>query len=321
MYRPLVVALGLLLLAGAPAIGNDDVLCVQKALNARGYEAGPSDGALGKRTAAAAASVAQGYQLRLPDLSEETAAAWCEAVTALPVAQGKPVAGGVRPKGIAPGLPTLIRQRWNNAKPWGMLLVPDPVDPDNEVLRVELRYGDCGKDWYSAFDDCRNGNERVELTTDDTRFSEGSVYRFDWRLYFPESFRTVSRSADIVVGQFHYWDPAPTCCAIMFSYNGRGIDVRRLVDPASGARGVIENLIPEAELRGRWHEIGIDVRWSNSQAGYFRIAVNGEPRYSYDGPTLSDNDAYLKIGLYRLDTGPNEPPAIVFLDDIRATRR
>jgi hypothetical protein len=68
-----------------PASADDNVLCVQQRLAARGLNPGPLDGELGARTRAAAQSAAAAQRFALPTLTIATAGAWCQALGASPV--------------------------------------------------------------------------------------------------------------------------------------------------------------------------------------------------------------------------------------------
>jgi hypothetical protein len=79
------VLAGLLALS-IPAVADEAVSCVQQQLTDLGYAPGPVDGALGRRTQNAAASLARDLGLALPELDAGTAAQWCTEIAA--VAQG-----------------------------------------------------------------------------------------------------------------------------------------------------------------------------------------------------------------------------------------
>jgi hypothetical protein len=68
-----------------PASADDNVLCVQQRLAARGLNPGPLDGELGARTRTAAQSAAAAQRLALPTLTIATAGAWCQALGSSPV--------------------------------------------------------------------------------------------------------------------------------------------------------------------------------------------------------------------------------------------
>jgi hypothetical protein len=66
------------------ALADDNVLCVQRAVTARGYNPGTLDGQLGARTITAAQSAATAARLGLPPLSVGTAGVWCQALQLSP---------------------------------------------------------------------------------------------------------------------------------------------------------------------------------------------------------------------------------------------
>jgi hypothetical protein len=74
------LGLAALMLSLVPAYADDNVLCVQQQVAARGYDPGPLDGMLGSRTLTAAQSAAAAARLTLPALSTATAGAWCQAL-------------------------------------------------------------------------------------------------------------------------------------------------------------------------------------------------------------------------------------------------
>jgi hypothetical protein len=63
-----------------PARADDNVLCVQQSLAARGLNPGPLDGELGARTRTVAQAAASAQRLGLPTLTIATAGAWCQAL-------------------------------------------------------------------------------------------------------------------------------------------------------------------------------------------------------------------------------------------------
>ncbi|MES0884900.1 peptidoglycan-binding domain-containing protein [Roseibium sp. SCP14] len=66
-----------LLCAGA---AHADVACVQSELKSAGYNPGPVDGALGKRTVSASQQMGTDYGMPLPTLDDASSAKWCTAL-------------------------------------------------------------------------------------------------------------------------------------------------------------------------------------------------------------------------------------------------
>lgn len=58
-------------------------------------------------------------------------------------------------------------------------------------------------------------------------------------------------------------------------------------------------MIDENELRGRWHRIEVNVKWSKNGDGFFRVWVNGEKKVDYSGQTMTKSKTYFKYGVYR----------------------
>jgi hypothetical protein len=74
----------LLIVAGATAPALGDVRCVQEELLRLGYDPGPADGLMGGRTRSAATDFAGSAGATLPELTGESATAWCQALKAEP---------------------------------------------------------------------------------------------------------------------------------------------------------------------------------------------------------------------------------------------
>jgi len=132
MVRLALVAL-LSLLAVAPAIGQEDVACVQRGLARSGHDAGPVDGSLGQRSRDAAAAFAATTRFPMPELSRATAAEWCAVLEAWPGDGTLPVEAAEAAAGPAAAflntaddaLPVGIRFGETVPLPWRRLLLTD----------------------------------------------------------------------------------------------------------------------------------------------------------------------------------------------------
>ncbi len=61
-------------------------------------------------------------------------------------------------------------------------------------------------------------------------------------------------------------------------------------------------LIDKDDLRGKWHKIAAEVKWSkDSKIGYFNIWINGEQKVAFKGQTMQKKAkaVYFKYGIYR----------------------
>ena len=59
-------------------------------------------------------------------------------------------------------------------------------------------------------------------------------------------------------------------------------------------------LIPNDEMTGKWHDILVHVKWSKKDDGFFKMFVNDELKYNYEGRTQSKLRAVMyQFGIYR----------------------
>lgn len=144
-------------------------------------------------------------------------------------------------------------------------------------------------------------------------------------MYFPKDFDQKDPvQSDLIFGQFHADEHGmvnfPT--EFEFGYNAsyrHGLVVRHSsADPAYDDWRT-RSVIPEQELRGRWHDIQVNAFWRSAKDGYFRVYVDDRLAYDFTGPTIQGQQAYFKLGIYRLYTEPpTSPNLVVYYDRIWA---
>jgi hypothetical protein len=175
-----------------------------------------------------------------------------------------------------------------NNKSHGYSIVEDPTNlaPVKMVEVFEVRPGDCGK--QSDWNDCETDRERSELSGKGNNYS-GDEYWYGWSIYFPEDYPNVYPTKT-ALGQFHQKNSHPVW---MFENSDGGYNLEDQV------RHVEYKLIDERELRGKWHRIEVQVKWSLSKEGYLRVWVNGVQKADYSGPTMTVREIYFKYGVYR----------------------
>jgi hypothetical protein len=78
MRRLAAAVIALVALGAAPALAQSGMACVQKGLNARGFDAGAEDGRIGARTRTAAGTFAAFNLDPPPELGNANADLWCE---------------------------------------------------------------------------------------------------------------------------------------------------------------------------------------------------------------------------------------------------
>ncbi len=244
---------------------------------------------------------------------------------------GKPLNVGESPgRDISAGLSDFKRQFWQPSKPYAAMLTTSPVRDGKRSLRVEVRYGDCGVEKYSGFSDCKNGNERVELSTSSVQ-REGSVFEYGWSVYFPEDFPTPYHKGntrpEMFLGQFHGTGSAPHTWAFFYGGWRPGNGGLMLKGPQARHDGNFHGtfrapVLSREEIFGRWNDIKIQVKWTKNSDGFLYVFVNDNPRVVYRGVTLPEpvEGVYLKLGIYRLDTKPSAGAAVIYYDRIYARR-
>ena len=211
-------------------------------------------------------------------------------------------------------------------KPWGYNTVkaPHPVRYGKSSERFEVRPGDCGWNNGMTWNDCDNDRERHELTSWDTgtrmaRTGDNLWYRFS--LYLPTSNANL-RGVDTSFVQLFNAGRTAGCkfhpyLQIVHSYP-LGIWVRGIGYEKYGS-----TIIPEEVVKGKWHDIVINVLWTPHDHGYIQVFVNGEIRQTDFGPTLSFDcqAAHFKYGIYRYFIPVGKLPKVVaYFDGLRRSR-
>ena len=204
----------------------------------------------------------------------------------------------------------LIRSKADGARETAITTVraPEPVREGDTALKFEIKPGDCHGS------DCENDRERVELKSRGTE-SAGTRVNYSWSFYLPADFQPLWPAREFIA-QFHQDGGKPV---LLLSLEPEGLRFEsRYRD------GEKPLLIPAAELYGRWHDISIDIVWSK-QAGEVLVAIDGVPRLVSHQQTMSEDQAYFKIGLYRAHLSRNRDAAastqIMFADRIVRTLR
>lgn len=179
-----------------------------------------------------------------------------------------------------------------NNTPHGYAVVPDPTGNASAPLveRFEVRPGDCGA--HPGWDDCATDRERSELSERYKTTGPGQEWWYGWSLYIPADFVGVFPTK-VTLGQFHQ---AKSHVIWRFQLAEGGYTLK---DHVYGRDRRTHPVIPEAELRGRWHRVEVHARWSRGADGFLRIWVNGSQKVDHAGQTMTAEAIYFKYGLYR----------------------
>ena len=190
-----------------------------------------------------------------------------------------------------------------------------PVRSGKTSIRFEVRPGDCS--WVKGWNDCKNDRERHELISNKIR---GEKW-IQWSLYMPEDFPIIW-PAQTAMAQFHQAGDRPP--AFMFQNRAGGYTANRQKNHID-----VENrkLLNDEDMRGKWSDILVHVKWTSKADGFFRVYVNGEvkPRYVYQGATHDPGaQVVFKFGIYRswISRTPNvDPTQVLYYDDVRLSSK
>lgn len=205
-----------------------------------------------------------------------------------------------------------------NVTSYGYAVRPDITGsaPTSQIEMFEVHPGDCAGN--RSWNDCDQDRERSELSEIRKGPLESKEYWYGWSLFFPESFPNV-HPTKVTLGQFHQYKSHPVW---MFQHTQWGY---QLSDQVNGRARALYPLIEEGELRGRWHKIEVNVRWTTAEDGYFRVWVNNVNKVNYAGRTMDDGKIYFKYGVYRafisrfktMFRQGSVPPQVVYFSNVK----
>ena len=200
---------------------------------------------------------------------------------------------------------------------WGYSVVSKadghPVRAGDQAIRFEVRAGDCGSWPHIDWSDCDEDRERHELRTNDN-WSGGERW-YHWSIRLPRDW-TVIHPVKVQLGQFHQAESHP---AWLFQNERGGYSIDNYT---TGSTLHKPQILTDDEMRGKWADILVHVRWTSGRDGFFRVYANGEtePRYSWTGPTKKPGrDVFFKFGLYRSHVSRrpgDEPTQVVYYDEV-----
>tara|TARA_B100001750_G_C15453989_1_gene570500 strand:- start:59 stop:1438 length:1380 start_codon:yes stop_codon:yes gene_type:complete len=222
-----------------------------------------------------------------------------------------------------------------------------PVRFGEKSIRFELRKGDCGTD-SGGYNDCTVWNEKTghyserhELGSNDKFPSKGVTWH-TFSFFLPEDFPIVGHYYEhISLGQFHggpnnnpnfKWDVDEETYQLR---RRTGCFLKEFIKKSGEKNsfncsiGMPENnrqdVISKQDLRGKWHDIVINVKWSRKQDGYFKQWINGKLVYHYMGNTSKPKGSTnnFKFGIYRGATKktPKDSVQIAYYDEIRYAKK
>ena len=189
-----------------------------------------------------------------------------------------------------------------------------PVRAGEKSIRFEVRNGDCGED-PGKWSDCKNDRQRHELSGD--RFRGKAWYAYS--IYLPNDFKTVY-PVKSAMAQFHQKGSWPT---LMFQFTDMGYYADRQLGYQTQE---MKKLLDVKDMIGKWNDILIHINSTSKDSGFYKIWVNGNLKYEYNGTITGGKENYFKFGIYQTKISvwpmyhPDTPypTQVVYYDEIRA---
>lgn len=310
-----------------PTSALADIACVQTKLTEMGFDPGPIDGQLGRRTYAAAAVVAEQAGLVLPALSAATSTDWCASLTAFALTpEAKTIFA--RSEEAVTALPIentgFDSFSWIGGprKPHFYRQVQSPEDGPMEgafVERFEIRAGDCGMTF--DYNDCDHDREHIGWNEESlTPLAEEVWYSFSLMMpdvpdmkeintilaeFRPDGHGQINLSIEIQKGEL---------VAVVGSTT---IEQTNDLEPPPVAEWQsLGRLSP-----GRWYDFVLEAVWSRDEADGRLILSRGKSIWlDFRGAnTAFGRPVHMQYGLYRpyvSGYGGDVPTQIVYFDKV-----
>ena len=190
------------------------------------------------------------------------------------------------------------------------------------MLRFETREGFCTKSHgNSGWDDCKNGRSRAEIKS--LWKNEVKPNKPFWHSY---SFRipsTIEQKIGVKtsIWQIHSGSASPSWMIRFTKDSGLKIENHTVFPPDETV------LIPRAHLFDQWHDVVINANLSKDTNGSFKLWVNGEIKFQFNGQTkqLAAKRDSIDLGVYNTGSrysdinmnGKNLGNITVFFDELR----
>ena len=314
----LKVGLTLLALLATVAVSqaSEDGLCVQQKLQDLGFYSGGIDGALGKKSQAAAADFAAATGRDLAPLSDKTAAEWCVALSAIEKPAGTP------PEAImAADAKGLFVTAYSSVDEKKSVSVQSMAG--RTALKMDLKFEWEGGplDWnrYGKPGEAQR-SQYYERETD--RMLPDKDYWYTVSVYVPPKMDAVKTYLQLFDIKYAI-DDNGTVPGIQFILYPEGMTFetnisgkwvcgtyanaeggRTPICNRTSAEGIVDS---QADMSGRWLDMVAHFRWA-SEDGVVAIWFDGKPMYATTGDTLKGaRHVQFKFGPYRLGMNNTDP--------------
>lgn len=309
-----------------------DTACVQAELTALGFDPGPVDGQMGRRTQSAASALAGIAGLSLPSLTEATSPDWC---TALKAFADTPAAATVfadlkRSQTATPTENTGF-QSWSwigKRQPYAYYqttLSDAPLD-GAFLERFEIRDGDCGS--TGNYNDCAHDREHIGWNEDGSTPLDQEVW-YSFSLMMPTNEINMG-DINTILAEFRPVGPGQINLSIELQkgelvavVGSTTVEQKNDMEPPPIAKWHSFGMLNP----GHWYRFEVGATWSRNESnGRIKIFLQGLPRMDFKGVNTAFNKAvHMQYGLYRPFVSGFKgtvPTQVVYFDNVhKAAKR
>mgnify|MGYP001189546978 CR=1 FL=1 len=140
-----------------------------------------------------------------------------------------------------------------------------PVRSGNKSYRFEVRYGDCGS--KPGESDCKKDRQRTELQV--KKLQKGKKdYWYSTSIYLPEDYQSVAPVRTTFAQLYEKgWKPI----FMVTDRSGEWLEIGRMW---SGEYVEMKKGIKINDMKGKWTDILINVRYSRKEDGFMKVWIN-----------------------------------------------
>ncbi len=177
-----------------------------------------------------------------------------------------------------------------------------PVRHGSSGLVFQVKDGQCKGN--RTYDDCKGGRECSEVV-DTKPIKTGKETWYAFSVLIPKSTPHIE-PAGTILAQFQDTKGSGEI-TLGFEMWGDGLYVNQ-DDPRTQQRDdmappkpmIDKRLVPDSQLRGRWHDLRVQAVWSVSENGLIRVWLNDRLVHEHRGRNLNRDVApTFKFGVYR----------------------
>ena len=142
-----------------------------------------------------------------------------------------------------------------------------PVRSGDKSWRFEVREGDCGGD--KKYSDCKSDRQRTELQTKEYQ-NRNKEYWYSVSIYLPENYTSAAPVKTVFTQIYEKgWKPI----LMITDRENKWLEVGRMW---SGEYVEMKKGIKINDMKGRWTDILINVRYSRKEDGFMKVWINNK---------------------------------------------